>query len=189
VKVLSIVVGLSLIAACGSGSKSAVTSAPSTSSSTTATTAAPTTTAAATTTIAAATTTTGASTTALSGEQAAIAAAVTLFFDFTNPDVDGKVAVLENGEKYRSMLADAVKDPLGSTLSTKVSSVEILEDSACKTAGVASPCAKVTHDLFAGPIAAFAGRQSYTIKVNGKWLVTAKSWCDLVAVEGQTCPA
>jgi hypothetical protein len=188
VKVLAIAVGLSIVAACGGGSKAATTTAASTSSS--ATTAGSTTiatTAASTTT--AAPSTTGASTTAVVDDKTAITNAIMLFFDMTNPDIDAKVAVLENGEKYRTMISDTLKDPVGSTLSTKVTAVDLLADSACPGAGVASPCAKVTHDLYTGDLPALLNRVSYAIKVGGKWVVAAKSWCDLVKLQGQTCPA
>ena len=125
----------------------------------------------------------------MTADQTAVANIVTLFFDGTNPDVNAKVAILENGEKYRTMLAAAAKDPQASTLTTKVTGVTILDAAGCQAAGVASPCARVNHDLFTGDFPALAGQVSYVIKVNGKWIVAAKSWCALAAIGGASCPA
>jgi len=184
-KALALAVGLTVVAACGSGAKSATTTASSTTSTSEATTAPSTTS----TTTAVNTTAANSSTTAATGDQADITKAVMLFFDGSNPNVDAKVAVLENGEKYRSMLVDAAKDPTAQTLSTKVKSVEVLDAAGCQAAGVAAPCAKVVHDLFAGDFPAFSGQVSYAVNVGGKWMVAAKSWCAIVALGGASCPA
>lgn len=124
-----------------------------------------------------------------SDDTAAITAAFTTFFDGVNPDVDGKVAVLENGESMRSMIVDAAANPQFQQLSTVVNSVTMLPDSDCTAAGEAAPCAKVSHDMFIGGLPAMVGLQSHAVKVDGVWKVSAKSWCAIVAIGGETCPA
>jgi hypothetical protein len=111
------------------------------------------------------------------------------FFDGGNPDVDGKVASIQHGEALRSMIADATVDPQFSKLSTEVRTVSSLAAPDCTSAGEISPCALVVHDMFLGGLPAFVGRTSHAVKIGDRWLVSASSWCSIVAIGGQSCPS
>jgi hypothetical protein len=118
----------------------------------------------------------------------AVKKAFVTFFDGGNPDVDGKVASIQHGEALRSMITDATVDPQFSKLSTEVRTVSSLAPLDCTAAGEISPCALVVHDMFLGGLPAFVGRTSHAVKVGDRWLVSASSWCSIVAIGGQSCP-
>jgi hypothetical protein len=118
----------------------------------------------------------------------AVKQAFVTFFDGGNPDVDGKVASIQHGEALRSMIADATVDPQFSKLSTEVRTVSSLAPPDCTSAGEISPCALVIHDMFLGGLPAFVGRTSHAVKIGERWLVSASSWCSIVAMGGQSCP-
>jgi hypothetical protein len=118
----------------------------------------------------------------------AVKKAFVTFFDGGNPDVDAKVASIQHGEALRSMIADATIDPQFSKLSTEVRTVSSLAPLDCASAGEVSPCALVIHDMFLGGLPAFVGRTSHAVKVGDRWLVSASSWCSIVAIGGQSCP-
>lgn len=126
---------------------------------------------------------------AATDDTAAITAAFTTFFDGVNPDVDGKVAVLEHGDELRQMIVDASANPQFQQLSTKVNSVTMLSDNDCTAAGEVSPCAAVAHDMFLGGLPAMVGLTSHAVKIDGVWKVSAKSWCAIVQIGGSQCPA
>jgi hypothetical protein len=111
------------------------------------------------------------------------------FFDGVVRDVDKKVQLLERGEAYRSMLTDAVANPQFAEMSTAVSSVTMLDAAGCTAAGVVSPCAQVEHTLMVGQFPAVVDKTSYAIKADGGWKVAAKTWCDVVAIGGASCPS
>lgn len=139
----------------------------------------------------AASVTTGSSTAASTAadDTAAITAAFTTFFDGVNPDIAGKVAVLEDGDQLRQMIVDASANPQFQQLSTTVNSVSMLSDSDCAAAGEVSPCAAVAHDMFVGGLPAMVGLTSHAVKIDGVWKVSAKSWCAIVKIGGSECPA
>ncbi len=118
----------------------------------------------------------------------AVKKAFVTFFDGGNPDVEGKVASIQHGEALRSMIADATIDPQFSKLSTEVRTVSSLAPPDCAGAGEISPCALVIHDMFLGGLPAFVGRTSHAVKIGDRWLVSASSWCSIVAIGGQSCP-
>jgi hypothetical protein len=119
---------------------------------------------------------------------AAIKAAFTTFFDGVNPDIDGKVAVLEHGDQLRQMIVDASANPQFQQLSTVVNSVTAQSAEQCAAAGEVSPCAAVAHDMFVGGLPAMVGLTSHAVEVDGVWKVSAKSWCAIVQIGGATCP-
>lgn len=135
--------------------------------------------------------TTSASTTggsATTDDTPAITAAFTTFFDGVDPDVDGKIAVLEHGDQLRSMIVDAAANPQFQQLTTTVNSVSVLSEGECAAADEVAPCASVGHDMFVGGLPAMVGLQSHAVKVDGVWKVSAKSWCAVVEIGGAACP-
>jgi hypothetical protein len=170
------------LAGCGSGdgasSSTSTTSVGSTSTSPS------TTTAASPTTKPAITTTTAAPT-----DEAQIRAAYVAFFDGATPGIDKKVALLENGEKYRQMLVDASANVQFQKLSATVRTVTFPADTACAAIGATSPCANVTFDLLVGGFPALAAHEAPAVKIAGVWKVAAKAWCDVVMIGGDSCPS
>lgn len=115
-------------------------------------------------------------------------AVFTTFFDGT-ASVDARVAALDDGERYRTMLADAAADPQGAKLHAQVRSVTFPADAACAAASAAPPCAIVTFDLLVGSFPALAAHEGAVTKRTGTWKVTAATWCDVVKIGGDSCPA
>ena len=138
---------------------------------------------------AASTTKSSAATTTAASDESQIRAAFIAFFDGATPGIDKKVALLENGEKYRQMLLDAGANAQFQKLTANVRSVQLTPDSGCAALGVASPCANVTFDLLVGGFPALAAHQSPAAKIGGVWKVAAKAWCDVVAIGGDQCPS
>jgi hypothetical protein len=107
---------------------------------------------------ASATSATAASTTAVPGpsttdpatEQMLIGAAFLTFFGGAASDVDEKVAVLQDGERYRSMIVDASANEQFQAMTVDIREIRLLEADACTAMGEEIPCAVVTHDLFVG---------------------------------------
>jgi hypothetical protein len=122
-------------------------------------------------------------------DEAQVRAAYVAFFDGATPGVDKKVALLENGEKYRQMLVDASANPQFQKLSATVRSVTFPTDSACAALGATSPCAVVTFDLLVAGFPALAAHEDPAVKVGGVWKVAAKAWCDVVSIGGDSCPS
>jgi hypothetical protein len=121
-------------------------------------------------------------------EAAAIEAAFQEFFDGL-VDVDRKVSLLQDGERYRSMLVDAAGDPIARTLSTRVESVTPLDEASCVAAAGAPRCARVVHDLLTGGLPALVGHEGYAVLEGDRWLVASTSWCDVVVIGGAECPS
>jgi hypothetical protein len=111
------------------------------------------------------------------------------FFNGKDLDIDKKVNLLENGEKYRSMLVDASKDPQAQQLVAQVHAVKMLSAADCAAVPTTSPCATVTFDLVVGGFPALANHDSVAVKIGGVWKVGAKAWCDVVTIGGSSCPA
>lgn len=135
------------------------------------------------------TTTSRAPTTTLATDDAQVRAAFVTFFSGADRDIDKKVSLLQDGERYRQMLVDASADPQFQQLRAQVRAVRFPEDAACAGLGVPSPCAVATFDLLVGDFPALAGHDGAAVKVAGTWKVAAKAWCDVVAIGGATCPA
>jgi hypothetical protein len=111
------------------------------------------------------------------------------FFNGADRNVDLKVSLLQDGEKYRQMLTDADADPRSQQLRAQVRTVRLTEGTGCTAAGVASPCAIVTFDLLLGDFPALAAHDGSAVKAAGSWKVSSKTWCDVVAIGGETCPS
>jgi len=152
----------------------------------------PTTTAASPTTVSVTVTpslTTVAPATAGSSDDSQIRAAFVAFFNGADRNVDKKVALLQDGERYRQMLVDADSNAQFQQLHATVRAVRLASDAECAATGASSPCAIVTFDLLLGSFPALAAHDGLAIRVAGVWKVGAKAWCDVVAIGGETCPS
>jgi hypothetical protein len=163
-------------ATSGSQTSAPATSAPATSGSVT------------TSTTATTTTVPGPSTTDPADEQMLIGAAFLTFFGGTASDVDQKVAVLQDGERYRSMIVDASANEQFQAMAVDIRGIRLLDADACTAMGEVSPCAVVTHDLFVGGAPALVGQESAAVRLGDEWKVAASAWCRVVAIGGEQCP-
>ncbi len=111
------------------------------------------------------------------------------FFDGSGTTVDQKVALLEDGETYRTMLEDAAANPQARLLSADVLEVAIAWDSgACGALGVSAPCAHVVYNLLVAGMPMAVKIEGAALQVDGTWLVASAAWCHVVEIGGETCP-
>jgi len=135
------------------------------------------------------TTVAGSSTTAaIEDPTEAIRAAFETFYDGAGTTVDAKLAVLEDGERYRVMIEDASANPQFQSLTIDIREIRLATDGECAGLGATAPCAVVTHDLLVAGAPMLVAQQSVAVQVDGSWLVAASSWCAVVAIGGETCP-
>jgi hypothetical protein len=99
----------------------------------------------------------------------------TTFFAAKTPPAQ-KIAVLQDGERFRSAIAVLENNALASELSAKVSSVKL--EGANK--------AKVVFSIYLGNTAVLSNKVGYAYKQNGKWLVGYAGLCKLIALQGTT---
>jgi hypothetical protein len=119
-----------------------------------------------------------------------ISEAYLAFFDGPGTTVDEKVALLEDGETYRSMLQSASENPSFQSLSAQVLEVSLAGSAdECAEMGVGSPCAMVRYNLLVSGFPMAAGIESPAVLVEGEWLVASAAWCQVVEIGGATCPA
>jgi hypothetical protein len=111
-----------------------------------------------------------------------------LFFGGAGSDVDAKVAALEDGQRYRSMLVDASANEQFQAMSTDIREVQLLDATACSARGEVSPCAFVVHDVLVGPAPALVAHESMAVEIDGEWHVAASAWCAVVDLGGEQCP-
>ena len=116
-------------------------------------------------------------------------AAFVEFFNGADRNVDKKVSLLQDGERYRQMLVDADADSRFQQLRAQVKSVRFADNAECAKLGVPYPCAVVTFDLLLGAFPALAGHDGVAAQIAGVWKVAATVWCDVVAIGGDTCPS
>ena len=153
--------GLSLIAACGGGSKTAsTTAAPVTTAATTTT--APVTTVA---------TTTAPAPTTTVDPKAEIAANWEKFFS-PSETIEQREALLENGATYEQALIQRSNDPRQATASAKVKSVELTPPDQ----------ATVTYDVYLGDTVALPDAQGFAVLQDGVWKVSGESFCALMTL-------
>ena len=146
---------VAMLAACGSSSKPAATTVP--------------------TTLAPATTTTL--------DPVAAKAAITSqwegFFDGST-SMDSRLAKLESGQQLTSVLQGFSSQAATST--AKVTAITLLGDPDCTDNGVSAPCAKVTYDILVKGAVALPNSIGYAVDVNGTWLVSKSTFCTLAAL-------
>jgi len=143
------------------------------------------------------TTTTTAGPSTPSGE---ITQAYQTLFDFADPSVADKVAVIQNGASLETALSQALSSSLGSSATgAKVNDISFLDSATCTQDNLPSPCAQVTYDILGqGGTVILPNNNGYAVSVNGTWLVATNTVCELLDLfyqaEGKTgtppgCPA
>jgi hypothetical protein len=123
-----------------------------------------------------------------SSDLAAITDSFTVFFGGQMSTVDDKIAVLEDGESYRSMLEAASANEQFQQMSVDVREVRAGGDDECQALGAAPGCAVVTYDLLVGGYPMAAAIDGPAVRGDGSWLVGAAAWCHVVEIGGAACP-
>jgi hypothetical protein len=109
----------------------------------------------------------------------------TAFFGTSDPAVEEPL--LEDGAALHAVLVQAASQ---GSFPAKVRSVTFPPDADCTTHDVPAPCALVTYDITdAAGTVQLPNVTGYATYIGGTWLVSRTSYCDLVALGGQTCPA
>jgi hypothetical protein len=104
-------------------------------------------------------------------DKAAITQTWQTFFTAGGP-VDSHIALLEDGEKFRTELTASAKDPSNKYLSAKVTDVVVNGTSAT-----------VTYDLNGRNFVLLGGSMGEAVKVGPKWLVSKKTYCQLITLQ------
>jgi hypothetical protein len=105
-------------------------------------------------------------------------------FDGARPAAE-KMPLIEDGDDLTEALGPPDQADVAATLTTAVTDVTVLSAADCDEAGVAVPCARVTHDILLGGAPALAGQESYAVLIGGRWRVAKASFCGLLALTGQ----
>jgi len=100
------------------------------------------------------------------------------FFDGTSP-ASTKVADLENGPEFKSIIDAAAKSSLARSSTVSISKVSI----------TSSSTAEVTYTVSLGGVPALKDQKGEAIKIDGKWKVGDASFCGLLSLEGDKVPA
>jgi hypothetical protein len=117
-----------------------------------------------------------------------ITTAFDTFFGGMESTVDEKVAVLQDGERYREMLVAASENEQFQQMSTEIRDVRAATAGECQALEAGDDCAVVTHDVLVAGFPMAAGIESPAVRAAGGWLVGARAWCRLVEIGGETCP-
>jgi hypothetical protein len=98
------------------------------------------------------------------------------FFNGSTPAA-AKTALVQNGQQFASTIEAQAKSPLAQTSGAKVVSVKVTSPNT----------AMVTYAITVGGATAIGGLKGQAVLVNGVWLVSAKSFQNLLKLEaGQT---
>ncbi|MEO6205084.1 MAG: hypothetical protein ABIO67_06860 [Mycobacteriales bacterium] len=108
------------------------------------------------------------------------AAITTAWQDFFTAagSVDAHIALLQDGEKFRTELTASASDPAAKDLSATVTKVV-----------VNGPSAAVTYNLLgkAGAVL-LSGAVGEAVKVGSTWVVSKQTYCQLVSLQDSTHP-
>jgi hypothetical protein len=117
------------------------------------------------------------STTSGENAQAEIKNAFVKFFSSKTP-LAQRVALLQNGTKYKPIIEALAKNPLASDTSATVKSVRLEGKNQ----------ASVVYTVFinGAPLPQLRGRTGTAVKADGTWQVGDASFCQLVAIGGST---
>ena len=108
----------------------------------------------------------------VAADKAAITLAWQGFFD-GSASVESHIGLLEDGAKFRTELNAQAKDPSNAALAAKVTDVV-----------VSGTSATVTYDLTSkGGVVLLGGSVGEAVKSGGKWLVSKKTYCQLVTLQ------
>jgi len=115
-------------------------------------------------------------------------------FDLGNPAITPKLAVIQDGQSVKGTFQVALSSSLASSSAgTSLNSATVLSSTQCKklTTPLPSPCAKVNYNIN-GPSGSpvLPNTTGYAVFINGKWLVSKSTICDLLGLfyqaEGKT---
>ena len=108
-------------------------------------------------------------------DKAAITTAWEAFFG-GGGTVDGHIALLEDGAKFRTEITAQAKDPTNADLAAKVTDIKIT-----------GPTAAVTYDLSGkGGVVLLGGSVGEAVKIGSSWLVSKKTYCQLIQLQDST---
>ncbi len=109
------------------------------------------------------------------------------FFGGATTTVDQKLAVLQDGERYRGMIEDAAGNEQFQGMSTDIREVRAGTSAECQSYGAGEGCAVVVHDLLVSGFPMAAGISSPAERSGSTWLVGSAAWCNVVAIGGASC--
>lgn len=121
-------------------------------------------------------------------DEEAITAVFATFFGGQDSTVDEKVALLQDGERYRSMLDAASANEQFQQMSTNVRDMRPGSDEECAARGVEPGCVIVAHDVLVAGVPMAANVESPATEGADGWLVGAAGWCGIVEIGGASCP-
>lgn len=98
--------------------------------------------------------------------------AFTTFFDGKTP-TDQRVALLQNGQQFKSAVDQLSKSPIASTTSAQVSNVQVNGNTAT-----------VTYTVLVSGQPALTNQTGQAVLENGQWKVADSSFCALVGLQG-----
>jgi hypothetical protein len=110
--------------------------------------------------------------------QRQITQAWTSFFSSKTPAAD-KVKLLQDGRQFQKVIQEGASNPLAKDVAAKVLSVTLQGPSR----------ARVVYTILLRGKPALAGRVGVAVRTGGAWLVGARSFCALLALEGVTAAA
>jgi hypothetical protein len=116
--------------------------------------------------------------TAASPAKAQIIKTWTTFFAGTTPAAT-KITLLQNGTRFAAVIRAQASSSLAQQTKAKVKSVTLL----------GSTKAKVVYTITIAGAPALTNQVGLAVKVKGKWLVSAKSFCALLRLQGGAPPA
>lgn len=109
-----------------------------------------------------------------SSAKSEIKAAFVQFFAGSTP-VSKKVALLQNGSQFESLIASMATSSIAKSLSIAVSRIKL----------VSSKLAKVTYTLYLGTTPALKNATGEALYEAGHWKVGDQSFCALLALDGE----
>jgi hypothetical protein len=124
--------------------------------------------------------------------QADISASYDTLFNLSNPSLAGKIAVIQEGNKVKPALQQALSSSEASAAKgSKIDSVSVLTAKQCAKASLPAQCAHVVYDILgAGNTAILPMNNGYAVFTGGKWLVAKVTICTLLGLfysaEGKT---
>lgn len=117
------------------------------------------------------------------GARAAITAAYNTLFDFSNPSLSPKVAVVQDGSALHRALANALKSPIAKTAGgARIHTVMPLTISACTREALPSPCQSVKFDIISKAGKVLLPDNGFAVYIHFRWLVAKVTICSLLSL-------
>ncbi len=123
---------------------------------------------------------------------AAITTAYNTLFNLSNPDLSGKLVVIQDGQQISGAMQQALSSSEASAAQgAKIHTVKILTPAQCAKQSLPSQCAHVVYDILGtGGTAILPNNNGYAVYTNGHWLVSKVTICTLLGLfytaEGKT---